>query len=258
MKYWKTGDKARAKLTTLEDGSYAMVIEGEKYPLYGFPRGAVLFGALARLKHMIKNLIFNEVWKLLEEGKTNEEVMAYIKNVALPTILQEIEKSKYDFFPVEKMCPAVRELWRALTVIENKLSDPVARGQFKILKQGMTFFFGEDDSYKYRLQFMAKYLNPNNFFRKIYYFVKRKKYSFKKELELVFDFLEQAEITPDMKGRAKLIKRVTLAFLEDEEFGELIEQLVKEINWKKLYLSKSDKYFFMGKYFKVLWDKYDY
>src|SRR3990167_8883566 len=89
VQYWKTGDLARAKLTTLKDGSYAMIIEGEKYPLYGFPRGPILFGPLARLKHKGKNLIFNEVWKLLEEGKTNAEVMAYMKSVALPLIIEE-------------------------------------------------------------------------------------------------------------------------------------------------------------------------
>ena len=118
VNYWKTGDMARAKLVVLEDGSYAMLIEGEKYPLYGFPRGPVLYGPLAKLKHLAKNLIFNQVWKMLEEGKTKEEITNYFYKVALPVLLEEIKKIKYDMFPPEKLCPAVRELWRALTAVE--------------------------------------------------------------------------------------------------------------------------------------------
>ena len=251
VQYWRTGDVARAKLITLKDGSYAMLIEGEKYPLYGFPRGPVLFGALARLKYLAKNLVFNQTWKLLEEGKTNEEVMSYIKNVALPEILKEIAKNKYDFFPVEKMCPAVRELWRTLTVVEES-------EQFNILKLGITFFFQEDDAYKFRLQFLAPFVNPRNIWRKLYRFFTRRSYSFKKEVDVLLNFLGEAEVVPDMKGRAELVKRVLLAFLEDKEFGALIEKIVWELNWKKLYLSKSDKYYLRGKYFKCDYDKFDY
>ena len=47
-------------------------------------------------------------------------------------------------------------------------------------------------------------------------------------------------------------------FLEDKEFGELTEAIIKELNWKKLYLSKSDRYYFRGKYFKVDLEKFDY
>lgn len=257
VQYWKKGDVARAKLTVLKDGSYAMVIEGEKYPLYGFPRGPVLFGALARLKFLAKNLVFNETWKLLEEGKTNEEVMAYIKNVALPEVLKEVSKNKYDFFPPERMCPAVRELWRALSSIGKRMT-PEAREQFDALKQGITFFLQEDDAYKLRVQFLAKFINPRSWYRKIYRLITRREYSFKKEVETLLGFLGEAEITPDMKGRAKLIKRVLLAFLEDEEFGELIEAVVWEVDWKKMRLSRSDLYYLRGKFFKTDYAVFDY
>lgn len=253
VQYWKTGDKARAKLVVLPDGSYAMIIEGEKYPLYGFPRGPVLFGPLARLKHLAKNLVFNEVWKMLAESKTNAEVMTYIRQVALPVVAQEINKSHYDMFPPERLCPAVRELWRALTVIEKDIASPE---QFRVLKQGLTFYFQEDDAYRFRLQWLAKYLDPHSWWRRIYYFGRT--YSFRKEMEFAFKFLENAEIVPDMKGRTKLVQRVLSAFLDDSEFGKIIEAMVKELNWKKLYLSKSDKYFFRGKYFKVDLERYDY
>ena len=253
VQYWKTGDLARAKLVVLTDDSYAMLIEGEKYPLYGFPRGPILFGILANLKHLGKNLIFNQAWKFLEEGKTNEEVMNYIRNVAIPTLSMEIEKCKYDMFPPEKLCPAIRELWRAFDILEKEVLD---QKQFRIIKKGITFFLQEDDAYRFRFQWMAKYINPGSLWRKIWYF--GRKYSFEKELKWAFDFLENAEIVPDMKGRIKLIKRIFFIFLEDKEFGKIINALIKELNWKKLYLSKSDRYYFRGKYFKVDLEKYDY
>jgi len=258
VQYWKTGDMARAKLVTLEDNSYAMYIEGEKYPLYGFPRGPVLYGPLARLKFKGKNLIFNEVWKLLEEGKTNAEVMAYIKNVALTELLRETMLSKYDMIPPEHLCPAVRELWRAMEVVQGRLRNRVAQDQFDLIKRGFTFFLQEDDAYRFRFQWVAKYLNPRTWYRKLYRFFTRTTYSFSKEMNLVFSFLEDAEVTPDMKGRIKLIRRVLTALMEDKEFGNLIEQLIGELDWKKLYLSKSDLYFFRGKYFKVDAEVYDY
>ena len=67
-----------------------------------------------------------------------------------------------------------------------------------------------------------------------------------------------AEIVPDMKGRAVLIKRVFFFFLQDSSFCQLLEDIVKEINWKKLYLSKADRYYFRGKYFKVDLENFDY
>lgn len=255
VQYWKTGDLARAKLVTLKDGAYAMVIEGEKYPLMGFPRGPVLFGPLAKLKHLGKNLIFNEVWRLLEEGKTNEEVMSFVKNVAIPILLKEIEKMKYDMFPLEKLCPAVRELWRAMSEVEKTMANPQ---ELCLLKKGLTFFFQEDDAYRFRFQWAGKYINPHSFWRKIYRFFTSKSYSFKKEIELILNFLESAEIVPDMKGRIQLIKRVMLAFLEDKEFGALIEQLMWKIDWRKVGLSKADTYYFRGKYFKVDHAVFDY
>lgn len=250
VQYWKTGDIARAKLVTLDDGSYAMLIEGEKYPLYGFPRGPVLFGPLARMKHIGKNLIFNQSWKMLEEGCTNEEVMMFVKNVAFPQVFKEIEEMRYDMFPPERLCPAVREIWRAMGVVGKD------NQSIEYLKKAITFGLQEDDAYRFRIQWVAKYLNPSHWLRKVFYF--GRKYSLKKELEFAFSFLEHAEITPDMKGRARLIKRIVMLFLEDKELGNLIEAIVKELDWKRLLLSKSDIYFFRGKYFKVDLERFSY
>ena len=257
VQYWKNGDRARAKVVTLKDGSYAMVIEGEKYPLAGFPRGPVLFGPLARLKYTAKNMIFNEIWRMLEEDKTDEEIMDYVFTAVRPTLLATIKDMKYDMFPYEKMCPAVKEIWRAMTAVEKRIQNSQEREDFENIKLGLTFFLQEDDAYRFRVQWMARYINPKNPLRKLYYFITRKPYSFREELKKLFDFLKHAEITPDMRGRIKLIERVLFFFLESD-LGERIEELVKEINWNNVKLSKADTYYFRGKYFKVDLSVFDY
>ena len=126
------------------------------------------------------------------------------------------------------------------------------------MKEGITFFLQEDDAYRFRFQWMAKYIDPKNLWRRLYYFVSHKKYSFAKELEQVFNFIGNAEIVPDMKGRTILIRRILFFFLEDPHFSSLIKGIVDELDWKKLCLSKADAYYFRGKYFKVDFDKFDY
>ena len=257
VKYWQTGDSARAKLVTMKDGAYAMIIEGEKHPLYGFPRGPVLFGPLARLKFLAKNLVFNEVWRRLEIGQSEKEIFTYLFEDVRPILKGEIQGMKYDMFPPERLCPAVRELWRGMTAVEGRIKNPQEREDFKILKEGLTFFLQEDDAYRFRLQWIARYINPKHPLRKIFYFLKRKPYSFKEEIKTIFGFLGNAEITPDMKGRSKLIEKVLIFFL-DSGFGDRIEEIVKELNWNKVKLSKADTYYFRGKYFKVDFDHFDY
>ena len=257
VNYWKTGDVARAKLVTLKDGAYAMLIEGEKYPLYGFPRGPVLFGPLSRIKFLSKNLIFNEIWRRLEENQSEEEILKYLMNDARLILFSEIQKIKYDMLPPERLCPAIRELWRGMTAVEGRIKNSAERKDFETLKQGLTFFLQEDDAYRFRLQWVARYINPKHPLRKIFYLLKRKPYSFKGEITKLFEFVKHAEITPDMRGRIKLIERI-LVFFMGSEFGDRIEEIVKELDWNKIKLSKADTYYFRGKYFKVDFDKWDY
>ena len=258
VQYWKFGDAARAKLVTLENGSYAMLIEGEKEPLYGFPRGPVLFGPLARLKYLAKNLIFNETWRRLEENQSKDDILLYLFNEARPILLQGIRQIKYDMFPPERLCPAMKELWRGMTVVEEKIKDKSLREDFQTLKEGITFFLQEDDSYRFRFQWMSKFINPEKPSTKLYYFLKRKPYSFKEELKIVFKLLGDAEIVVDMKGRSKLIERIVFFFLEIPEVEKLIQDVMKELDWNKMKLDKADTYYFRGKYFKVDHANFDY
>lgn len=166
VQYWKHKEAVRAKVTKAKDGSLQMVVEGEKYPIPGFPRGHVLTGSLARLKHKIKNMMFNQIFGEIE--KMARDVNA-------------------DMIPQDKMAPAVRELDRVFQILEDAEVVPDMKGRIRLIRKVLTFFFQEDDAYRYRWQWMMEH-----------------------------------------------------------------------IDMKKIKLSKADKYYFRGKYFKVDHDKFDY
>lgn len=166
VNYWKKADGAKAKVIEQEDGSFGMQIDGEKRIYPGFPRGHVLTGPLASLKHKVKNLVFNQVFGELERMSAEH---------------------KHDMLPPERMVPAVRELWRVL------------------------------------------------------------------------DELENAEVVPDMKARIRLIKTVlTFFFMEDDAYRFRFQWVLERLDMKKVKLSKEDKYYFRGKYFKVDHERFDY
>jgi hypothetical protein len=165
VNYYKTKEAARGKVIRTEDG-LQMKIEGEKYNYPGFPRGPVLYGPLAEMKHKIKNMVFNQVFD--ELGKMTEDM-------------------KYDMLPPEQMAPSVRELYRVLGDLEN------------------------------------------------------------------------AEVVEDMKARIRLIKKVITFFLqEDDAYRMRMQWVLERLDMKKMKLTKADKYYFRGKYFKVDNDIYDY
>ena len=68
IQYWKYQEKQEAKVTRNKDGALIMKITGEKEDFPGFPRGYLLFGKLSKLKHEVKNQIFNYAWQKLEEN----------------------------------------------------------------------------------------------------------------------------------------------------------------------------------------------
>ena len=70
--------------------------------------------------------------------------------------------------------------------------------------------------------------------------------------------IEIAEIIGDMKERIRLLKRVLQALLEDERIRQKFTALFRDIDWNKIKMTKADKYFFRGKYFKVNLDKFDH
>lgn len=244
VSYWKTKDSVSAKVSTAKEGHYQMVMEGEKYPFPGYPRGALLFGELSPLKHWIKNKIFNHIWYALEAGKTQEEIMRELNEECVPYIFDIGEKARFDMVPYEKLVPAIKELWRAFEVVEKKTgSDRVRRW-----KEILCFIFNEDDGYRFRFQWLAKFYNPNSLFSK----------NPINEFEEAMKMAEHAEVIGDMKERQRLWRRGLLFLFNDEDVKEAFLLLVKEIDWKKIRLSKADKYFFRAKYFKVDYPEYEY
>lgn len=166
VRYYKTKDSARARLANAKDGSLQMEIQGEKYPFAGFPRGHVLMGSLAGLKKKIKDSVFNQVFNEIDK------MYAGIKD---------------DAIPVERCCPAVREISR------------------------------------------------------------------------VMDILENMEIVEDMKARMRLIKKVLVFFLqEDDAYRFRVQMFLDLVDRSKTKMSKADKYYARGKYWKVDFDKFDY
>jgi hypothetical protein len=70
--------------------------------------------------------------------------------------------------------------------------------------------------------------------------------------------LEHGEMIGDMKERQRLFRRIFMVVTRDKEMGEGFKLLMKELDWKKLRLTKADKYFFRAKYFKVDYPEYAY
>lgn len=243
--YWKTKEAVAAKVTTAEDGSLIMRMEGEKYPFPTFPRGHLLFGPMSKLKHEIKSQVFNESWAKLEEGKPKEEVVKHIKERLFGEIAQIAETLKYDMLPPESMTPSVREIHRAWT--------KVAPGKTYPLRDYLCHILQEDDGYRFRVQWLVNYFNPSSWFAKLLgtKFILK---VFEKSLAM----LEHAEVIGDMKERIRLLRRILLVALEDKTIQELFVKFAKEVDWNKVKLTKADKYFFRGKYFKVDYPSLEY
>lgn len=230
VSYWKRSEGVAAKITKAKDGSTIMIMDGEKEPFPTFPRGHILFGHLSKIKHEIKNQIFNSAWARLEAGEDKKQIIEDCKNILFTTIADLAEQSKYDMLPVQSMTPSVREIHRAWTKVSPKT---------RVLRDYLCFILQEDDAYRFRVQWLVQWfgwlarLNPV------------------KSIKIALEMLEHGEVVSDMKERIRLLRRIILLALEDESIKAQFIALFKEINWKKVKLTEADKYHFRGKYFKV-------
>lgn len=232
VQYWKRSTSVQAKVTTSKDGSLMMHLDGEAESFPGFPRGHLLFGKLSKLKHEIKTQVFNESWHLLESGVSELEVMEHIRNV-LSGIYELAKETEYDRVPPSRMCLPVRELFRAWT----KTNPDSWR-----LRDIVCFIFQEDDSYRFRFQWMASY-----FFRLG---------DVVKNFDKALAWLERAEVIDDMKERERLFRRIVMVWIRSNQ--EKFRDFVRECDWSKVRLRRADKFHFRGKYFKVDLDKFEY
>ena len=135
VKYYKKHDSARAKVVQMKDGSRQMFIEGEKYPFPGFPRAHILMGgSLDKMKDSLKESIFHSIFAVVEQ--------------AFP-----------DMIPEEQLCPFVKELWRVLTLLEEAEMTEDMRLRIRNGKKAICYFLQEDDSYRFRFQWLLERLN---------------------------------------------------------------------------------------------------
>jgi len=132
VRYYKLKSKERAKLIHNEEGALEMKIDGEKYNFPGFPRGHVLMGSLASLKKTMKEVVFNELAKIIP-----------------------------DTIPVEQMCPFVKEVYRVMTMMEQAEVTPDMKSEIRNAKKIVCFFLQEDDAYRFRAQWALGNLNVN-------------------------------------------------------------------------------------------------
>lgn len=236
--YWKVQESVSAKITRAKTGENVMYMEGEKEAFPGFPRGHILFGKLSKLKHEIKNQVFNDSWALLELGFTGKQVYEHVKKTALPKIFDLAKETQFDRLPPERMNPSVREIYRAWT--------KVAPATTYALRDILCFVLQEDDAYRFRAQWLVTFFGIFPSLRPLQAF------------DRALGWLEHGETIDDMKGKQRLLRRVLMAILEDERAQKLFVDFFKEVNWKKVALSKADKFHFRGKYFKVDLDKFEY
>jgi len=234
VRYWMSKENVEAKMMRMPEGHYVLQLDGEDYPMLGYPRGTLLYGGLSPLKHIIKNRVFNDSWKLLEEGKDISQNVR--KGLDEAFIL--IEKCRLDLVPYESLIPSLKELWRAMTVVEKKMG-----GRVKLLKETICFILQEDDSYRMRFQWIIKFFGRKPTM---------------KQFDYALSMLEHGEVVDDMKERQRLFRRVILVALNDPRIRECFSLLIKELDWKKLKLTSADKYFFRAKYFKVDYPEYTY
>lgn len=253
VRYWKTKEAVPAKLTQAKDGSIIMKMEGEKYPFPTFPRGHLLvpgpngeYPILSRLKHEIKNQIFNESWASLEKLGENlynkRKIILDIKRKLLGEVAKLADTMKYEMLPPQSMTPSVREIHRAWT--------KVAPLKTYVIRDYLCFILQEDDGYRNRVQWLVKYFNPNIWYMRFVNPIKL----FDKALQMI----EHAETIGDMKERIRLLRRILLLVLEDQTIHDLFIKFCREVNWKKVALTKGDLYHMRGKYFKVDLDVLEY
>ncbi len=239
VKYWKMGESVTAKLTKAKEGHTILIMEGEDQPLTTYPRGHILFGKLSKLKHEIKNQIFNYVWKCLDDGTPVYELTQEITGPITDRILNDHFKPlELDLMPSTKMSPMVQEVYRAWTKVDSSQKSQRLRDMFCLIIQ-------EDDSYRFRVQWLATYFNKRSF-------------NIEKSFERALEMAEHGEVIDDMKERERLWRRTFMLLLKTHPFGEKFKAFLRELDWSKIRLSEADKYHFRAKYFKVDLDLFEY
>lgn len=132
------GDKGSAALSqpvfNVDSNSMELHVKGEKYPMRAWPRYHVLHGPMAPLKRYIKNLIIEQVVKLLPYK-----------------------------IPDENLAEPVREIARVFDLMVQLEDEPEMKRLMGQFKDAVTMILQEDDAWRYRLQWAAEQLDMKKF-----------------------------------------------------------------------------------------------
>ena|SRR3990167_823788 len=80
-----------------------------------------------------------------------------------------------------------------------------------------------------------------------------------KEIFRVLENMEEMEVTPDMRGRIRLIRKVITFFLsEDDAYRHRAQYFLSHLDQKKIKLTDADLYYARAKYWKPDIEHYDY
>ena len=190
------------------------------------------------MKWIVKKVVkmfFNKYYRIkppesVSYYKTAESARARLTNAKDGSLQMEIKGEKYPFAGFPR---------------GHVLVGPLAKLKKKIKDQVFNQVFAEID--RMSAEMGPDMLPPEKMCPAI------------RELHRVLQELEDAEVVEDMKGRIRLIKKVVTFFLqEDDAYRFRFQWVMERLDKNKVKLSKADKYYFRGKYFKVDHDKFDY
>jgi hypothetical protein len=139
----------------------------------------------------------------------------------------------YDFIKPERYCNCVRELYRTFTILSEKEKEEWKRKIIETARDISCMFIELDSAYKFRFQDIILELKPEE--------VRGKRMI--KEIERLFDIMIERERVGYMKAKWQQVKRAIIQGLRVKLARKFIEEFINEVNLKKLYPDKADRYY---------------
>lgn len=116
----------RAEMRINEKGEREMHIEGEKYPLRGFPQESILTGKVEKMKIMVKDLLFL------------------------------ISEARKETIPDEELTEPVREIARIFNILIEAENAMRMKDRWRMAKRFVCHFLEQDDAYRFRVQWLSE------------------------------------------------------------------------------------------------------
>jgi len=139
----------------------------------------------------------------------------------------------HDFIKPERYCTCVREIYRTFTVLSGKAKEDWERKLIETIRDISCMFIELDSAYKFRFQDIIFKLKPEE--------IRGKKMI--KEIGRLFDIIIEREKNEGMKVKWRQVKKPALQGLRIKLVRRFIEDFIREVDLKKLYPDKADRYF---------------